>query len=104
MLHVLLKTGSVLEPGEEGVRVSSGAPREVLTHGEVDGARHLVSQSTDRRDEIFDLFLRGPFPNGEKHEMIHHSTAPCSLSYATKSSKRPGTGFTMGPTYLPIAP
>src|SRR5919112_6324294 len=76
MLHVLLKPGSILEPGEEGMRISSGAPREVLTHGEIDGARHPVSESTHRRYEIFDLFLRSPFPNGEKHEMIHHSTAP----------------------------
>src|SRR5215218_7988672 len=38
MLHVLPKTGSVLEPGEESVGISSGAPREVFTHGEVNRA------------------------------------------------------------------
>ena len=74
MLHVLPKAGNVLEPGEQGVSISSGAPREILTHGEVDGARHVVSQSTHRRDEIFDLSLRGPFPNGEKQEMVYHSS------------------------------
>jgi len=70
MLHVLPKTGSVLEPGEESVGISSGAPREVFTHGEVNRARHLISQSTHRRYEILDLFFRGLFPNGEKHEMV----------------------------------
>src|SRR5215204_6934693 len=72
MLHVLLKTGSVLEPGEEGVSISSGAAREVLTHGEVHGARDFFAQAVDRRDEIRDLLLRGFFPNGEEHEMVHH--------------------------------
>src|SRR5919112_3541477 len=72
MLHVFLKTGSVLEPGEKSVGISSGAPRDVFTHGEINRARHLISQSTDRRDEIFDLFFRGLFPNGEKHEMVYH--------------------------------
>src|SRR5919107_3268984 len=76
MLHVLLKPGGVLETGEEGVGVPSGAPREVFSHGEVHGARHLVSQSADRRDEILDHFRRSIFPNGEKHEMIHQSYVP----------------------------
>jgi hypothetical protein len=70
MLHVLPKTGSVLEPGEESVGISSGAPREVFTRGEINRARHLISQSTHRRYEILDLFFRGLFPNGEKHEMV----------------------------------
>src|SRR5215204_7140321 len=74
MLHVLPKTGSTLEPDEEGVGMSPGASREILTHGEVNHARYLVSQSADRRYEIFDLFLRGLFPNGEKHEMVSHSS------------------------------
>src|SRR5215203_5918788 len=73
MLHVLPKTGSVLEPDEEGVGMSPGASREILSHGEVNRARHLVSQRADRRDEIFDLFFRGLVPNGEKHEMVYHS-------------------------------
>jgi hypothetical protein len=73
MLHVLPKTGSVLEPGDESVGISSGAPREVFTNGEVNRARHLISQSTERRCEILDLFFRGLFPNGEKHEMVYHS-------------------------------
>jgi hypothetical protein len=30
----------------------------------------------DRRDEIRDLLLRGFFPNGEEHEMVHHISLP----------------------------
>ena len=60
MLHVLLKTSGVLEPGEYGVGVFSGTPREILSHGEVYGARDFFAQAADRRDEILDLFLRGP--------------------------------------------
>ena len=76
MLHVRLKTCSVLEPGDEGMGISSGASREVLSHGEVNGAGNIFVQAADRRDEIIDLFLRGSFPNGEKHEMVHHSSVP----------------------------
>src|SRR5215210_1095355 len=76
MLHVLPKTRSVLEAGEERVGVPSGAPRDVFAHGEVDGARHLVPQSTDRREEILYLIRRSVFPNGHEHQMINQSPAP----------------------------
>src|SRR5215212_1787736 len=87
MLHVLPKTGSVLVPGKESVGISSGAPREVFTHGEVNRARHLISQSTERRCKILDLFFRGLFPYGEKHEMVYHS-ASLVPNIPTESSRK----------------
>src|SRR5215210_7751523 len=85
MLHVLMKTSGILEPGEEGVGVCSGAPREVLSHGEVHGAGDFIAQAVDRRDKILDLFLRGRFPNGEKHLMVHHNSLPLDPEHALRS-------------------
>ena len=51
MFHVLPKTGSVLEAGEESVGVTSGTPREVLAHGEVQvlGISSLKARIDERR-------------------------------------------------------
>src|SRR5215208_292257 len=44
-----------------------------------------------RIDEIFDLFFRGLFPNGEKHEIVYHRSPLdpelTSLSLAGRSQK-----------------